>query len=204
MPAVLVNFAVSHTWVKYPRRDVTVSLFQGQASGRLPASPLPSPPSLFQKVTPGWFSPNPQEPPRLRLAPPRGHRARGHPTSACGRARRLDMAGRTPAPLVGCPTTPSGPLYSGSCNLDGLPRPNCYIYGSSHCARGPCPPPTTLPFHKQLPGCPVILGSLPLGRRPCHPEDTNNPSILGEAGLMWPEAGWKPHPREPNIADLRT
>ena len=60
--------------------------------------------------------------------------------------------------LVGCPTTPSGSLYSGSCNLDNLPRPNCYLWQQSPFPQA-LPTATRLPFHKQRLGCPVISGA---------------------------------------------
>lgn len=97
------------------------------------------------------------------------------------------------ASLVGRPATPFGPLYSGSCNLDSLPRPNCYLWQQSLFPRA-LPTPPRLPFHKQLPGCPVILGAVALGRRPCHPGDTKNPSIPGRSSPSADRGGIRPSP----------
>lgn len=88
-----------------------------------------------------------------------------------GRARQAARAS-----LVGCPTTPSGSLYSGSCNLDRLPRPNCYLWQQSPFPLA-LPTPTSLALHKQLPAALLSWAPVALGRRPCHPGDTNDPSI---------------------------
>lgn len=145
MPAILVIFTVSHTpSVKYPQGHVTESL---PGTGKISPFPhlslsLPSPPSPLPEGHTQAVSPsNPRSLPattRPHLAAaqlpwlmmngiPMALLACGHPASACDRARaRTCMAG-CQCFLGRMPCHSLRPLYSGSCNLDSLPRPNCYL-----------------------------------------------------------------------------
>lgn len=151
MPVILVIFTVSHTsYVKCPQRRVTESLLQGQARCHpLPqlSLSLPSAPSPHPEGNTGLLLSQPLgaslPPPGPPLSCPAALAAdEWHPPSParrvwspCLRLRQGLEPGRAwqaaSASLVGCPGPPSGPLYSGSCNLDRLPYPNCYLWQQS-------------------------------------------------------------------------
>lgn len=198
MPVILVIFIVAHTSsVNYPQTGAGVSSRGAQdvTPFLIPGFPSPHMCTPFQKVTAGSL-PGPgslpatgwPHPTAARLPWPRMNGIPQGPAGVwsprlCpqqalepGRARQAARAS-----LVGCPTTPSGSLYSGSCNLDRLPRPNCYLRQQSPFPLA-LPTPTSLALHKQLPAALLSWAPVALGRRPCHPGDTNDPSILPPPG----------------------
>lgn len=113
-------YRLSPTSGKYPQRCVPGVSSRGPQDGSPSLSPALSSaqhPRPFQKVTRGWFSPNPQGPPPGSTSPPLAP----WPPRLCPQAGARLAWRAASTSLVGCPAAPCGPLYSGSCNLEPSP-----------------------------------------------------------------------------------